>query len=104
MADQQGDNEAEAKQRRKEEEAAKYELKKIWAKGRTVERNQANEHYEKMLFEECKMQYLHWKNTVTEEQKAQGMRDYEKYRRTRSFRDAEMNQLKSSFAKVLGLL
>ena len=36
---EQGDPEAEAKQRRKEEEAAKYELKKIWAKGRTVERN-----------------------------------------------------------------
>lgn len=32
------------------------------------------------------------------------MRDYEKFRRQRSFRDAEMNQLKSSFAKVLGLM
>ena len=31
------------------------------------------------------------------------MRDYEKFRRQREFRDAEMNQLKSSFAKILGL-
>ena len=30
------------------------------------------------------------------------MRDYEKFRRQREFRDAEMNQLKSSFAKILG--
>ena len=32
------------------------------------------------------------------------MRDYEKFRRQRSFRDAEMKQLKSSFARVLGLM
>ena len=32
------------------------------------------------------------------------MRDYEKFRRQRSFRDAEMKQLKSSFAIVLGLM
>ena len=32
------------------------------------------------------------------------MRDYEKFRRQRSFRDAEMKQLKSSFATVLGLM
>ena len=31
------------------------------------------------------------------------MRDYEKSRRQRAFREAEMNQMKSSFAEVLGL-
>ena len=55
------------KRERKEREAAEYEQRKKWARGRDAERKCADAHFEKMLFVECKMQFEHWKKTVTED-------------------------------------
>ena len=49
------------------------------------------------------MQYEHWKATCTEEQTAQGMRDYEKARRDSNFRKQEKDKMIEEFAKVTGL-
>ena len=56
-----------------------------------------------MLIQECEWQFEYWKETVTEEQAAQGMRDYEKARRDANFRQQEMRKMKEEFAKVQGL-
>lgn len=70
MVESQANTEEEKKKAQKERDAAKYDKKKEWARGRNNERKLANDHYAEMLIKECEWQYEHWKKTVTEEQKA----------------------------------